>query len=150
QVAFPQLVPPGAITNNDLVASFSCETIGAQLHYTTDGSTPSLSSPGITAGTPFVLTQSCQVKVIGYKMGYTPSGVISNDVVLKVAAPALLHPGSLNLDNDFTVTITNATLNAQMYWTTNGTPPTTNGNLYTAPILISNACTLEVIAVRAG
>lgn len=48
------------------------------------------------------------------------------------------------------VTITDGLQNAQMYYTTNGTVPSTNSTLYTGPIAVNSTETLEAIAAAAG
>ena len=49
-----------------------------------------------------------------------------------------------------TVTISDATPNATIYYTTNGTKPTTNSNVYSVPITVSTTETLEAIAAASG
>src|SRR5580658_2092950 len=49
-----------------------------------------------------------------------------------------------------TVTIVDGTSGAAIYYTTNGSTPTTASTLYTAPISIGSTTTLEAIAVSAG
>jgi len=54
-------------------------------------------------------------------------------------------------DVPFTVAITTATAGASIYFTTNGSAPSsTSGALYTAPILISRTTALRAIATKAG
>ncbi|OLS40007.1 endonuclease [Bacillus sp. MRMR6] len=48
------------------------------------------------------------------------------------------------------VTLTTATENAKIYYTTNGTEPTTAGTEYTTPIVIQTDTSIKAIAVKAG
>jgi hypothetical protein len=49
-----------------------------------------------------------------------------------------------------TVTITDSTQNAAIYYTTDGTNPTTASNLYSSPIMVSASETVQAIAVATG
>ena len=54
--------------------TISCETEGTTIYYTTDGSTPTTSS---TSGTTATISESCTLKAIAVKDGFTNSGVAS-------------------------------------------------------------------------
>jgi sugar lactone lactonase YvrE len=66
-----------------------------------------------------------------------------------VAAPVLsLAQGSYS--GPQTVTVTDATPGVTMYYTTNGTSPTTSSPQYNGSITISRSCTLVVLATLSG
>lgn len=64
--------PPGATFEGQLDVQLSAEPAQAAIHYTTDGTAPTLDSP-LYAGTPLTLTQSTQVRVQAFIDG-APSG----------------------------------------------------------------------------
>jgi hypothetical protein len=48
------------------------------------------------------------------------------------------------------VTISTSTSGASIYYTTNGTTPTTNSNLYSSPVTVASTETLQAIGVKTG
>jgi len=49
-----------------------------------------------------------------------------------------------------TVTLTDSTLNASIYYTTNGTTPTTSSSQYKSPVTITSTTTIQAIATAQG
>ena len=54
----------------------SCETEGAEIHYTTDGSEPTLENGSVYTG-PFAISQSCTVKARAYAIGKKPESAVA-------------------------------------------------------------------------
>ena len=66
-----------------------------------------------------------------------------------VATPTF-SPAAGTYSSAQSVTISDATSGATIYYTTNGTTPTTSSTQYTGPITVSSTETLEAIAVATG
>jgi Chitobiase/beta-hexosaminidase C-terminal domain len=66
-----------------------------------------------------------------------------------VATPTFSPPGGAYTSAQ-PVTISDATSGATIYYTTNGSTPTTSSTAYTGPIAVSSTETLEAMAVATG
>ncbi len=66
-----------------------------------------------------------------------------------LAQPAII-PNSGTFSTSVTVTITNATAGATMYYTTDGSTPTTSSMLYTGPFVITNSTVIRAYGTKAG
>ena len=95
------------------------------------------------------------IKAIAVKEGMTNSTVataqftVNIPVVQKVQAPAI-SPGGGTFDEAKSVSITSATNGAKIYYTTDGTTPTTSSSLYTNAIRVDRSMTIKAIAVKDG
>ena len=124
-------------------ASITTTTLLPSIYYTTDGTTPS-SSNGILYNGPFALTEQTTVKAIVTKDGYTNSAVTTL-TVYKVATPTIQQEtGTHN------VSITTTTPGATIYYTTDGTTPTTSSTLYTGASQDLGGKPIKAIAVKDG
>jgi hypothetical protein len=72
-VATPTITPAGGTFSGSVKVTLACATSGAIIHYTTDGSTPTSSSPTYIA--PFTLTSSVTVNAKASVTGDTDSAV---------------------------------------------------------------------------
>ena len=123
---------------------------GAEIRYTTDGSTPTAASTLYTA--PFNVTTTSTVKAIALKANYANSAVAEQSITIAIptVATPTLTPGTGTYADSVVVTMACATADAQIRYTTNGTEPTAAATLYTAPITLTANTTLKAKAFKAN
>uniref|UniRef100_A0A4Y8PWA1 Uncharacterized protein n=1 Tax=Paenibacillus athensensis TaxID=1967502 RepID=A0A4Y8PWA1_9BACL len=146
----PMINPPGGSFSAPQQVTLTSATSGAVIYYTEDGSTPTENSKKYTG--PFVLTSSKTIKAIATKSGMYNSGVSSesyNFIDNQVEMPVFSSPGGTFAAAQ-TVTISTATSGATIYYTTNGSTPTTQSQVYAGPLTISATTNIKAIAVKAG
>ena len=122
---------------------------GATIHYTIDGSIPTTSSSVYSA--PITVNDAMTIKAIAIKDGYPESSVA--EATYTIAEPCATPTFSVLAGAYSTaqsVTISSITDGATIYYTTNGTEPTTSSTVYSSAISITENMTLKAIAVKAG
>ena len=150
QVATPTFSPgPGTYTGS-VTVTISDATSGATIYYTTDGSTPTSSSAVYTGALTF--TQTTTLKAMAAASGMTNSAVASATytVHLQPVATPTFSPGPGTYTGLVTVTISDATSGATIYYTTDGSTPTTSSAVYTAPLTFTQTTTLKAMAGASG
>ena len=106
-------------------------TSGATIRYTTDGTTPTASSP--VYGGPISVTRSMTIRAIAMAGGMTDSAVASATYTLRAVAPAFNPPGGNYLLPQL-VQLSSPTPNVTIYYTTDGSTPTTSSTRYVGAI----------------
>lgn len=146
-VAPPSFSPaPGTYTSTQSV-TLSDSSVGATIYYTTDGSTPTTSST-VYSG-PITLSSTTTINAIATATGATVSTEATGIYTLPAATPTFsVAPGAYSTAQ--TVAISDATSGATIYYTTNGTTPTTSSTMYSGPITISSSTELQAIATASG
>jgi uncharacterized repeat protein (TIGR03806 family) len=66
-----------------------------------------------------------------------------------LATPVITPPGGV-YSSSISVTITDASPGTTIYYTLDGTTPTTNSTLYTGPFVLTNTVAVQAIAARSG
>ncbi len=135
-----------------LSVSITDATTASAVYYTTDGSTPTTASQLYSA--PFTISATTTVHAIATASGYTQSAVGSASYTYSPTQSVTQTPTFSPAGGSFTsaqqVTISDATPGAVIYYTTNGTTPTTASAVYSSAITVSASSTLEALAVAPG
>jgi hypothetical protein len=149
QVATPAFSPAGGTYTGSVTVTISDATSGAPIYYTTNGSTPTTAS-SVYSG-PITLTQTTTLKAMAATSGMANSAVASGSYTIQqpVATPAF-SPAGGTYTSSVTVTISDATSGATVYYTTNGSTPTTASSVYSGPIAITQTTTLKAMAAASG
>ncbi|MFC5861893.1 chitobiase/beta-hexosaminidase C-terminal domain-containing protein [Acidicapsa dinghuensis] len=129
--------------------TISDATSGAAIYYTTNGTTPTTSSAKYSGA--ISVSASETLEAIAVKSGYANSPVTSAVYTIgKVLSTPTFSPATGTYSSAQGVTISDATAGATIYYTTNGTGPTTSSAIYTSPITVSATETIKAIAVEKG
>jgi N-acetylneuraminic acid mutarotase len=130
--------------------TISDATDGPTIYYTTDGTTPTANST-VYSG-PITVSSTETLEAIATASGCLTSAVASAAYTINLpqaATPTFSVPAGTYTTVQ-TVTISDATAGATIYYTTNGTTPTTSSTNYTAAIPVATTETIQAIAVASG
>ena len=123
-------------------------TSGAVIYYTTNGATPTPASAVYSA--PITIDNTTTLEAIAVYPGGPASAVASATYTISPAMTPTFSTGSGTYHAPPTVKISEGTSGAVIYYTTNGTTPTTASTVYSSPIAVTNTATLAAIAVYPG
>jgi hypothetical protein len=144
---------PGTYTSAQNV-SLASATTGATIFYTTDGSTPTHSSATYSA--PIVVSgTSLTIRAFASASGYQDSPIVVGTyqiqpVTTTVATPTIGPANGTTFSSILSVSMADTTANSTIYYTTNGTTPSTSSTKYTGAFNISASTTINAIAVASG
>jgi pectate lyase len=145
---------PGTYTGTQYVA-MSSPTFGATIVYTTDGSAPScVKEHGTIYSAPVAIAADTTLRAMACALLRAESVITKGDYKIRapetVATPAFSPaPGTYIAAQS--VSITSATADATLRYTSDGTPATcAAGTVYTGPIDVSQSTTLSAIGCAAG
>ena len=151
-VATPQIAPGSETFTGSINVMLTDTTSGAAIYYTTDGSVP---TPGVgttnlyTAA--FSVSATETVRALATATGYATSSVASAVYTLATLTPTPA-PTFSPVAGTYTST-QSVQLNdpgATIYYTTDGTTPTHNSAVYSAPITVATTTTINAIGSAPG
>ncbi len=151
--ATPTFSPAADTYTSDQSVTISCETAGATIYYTTDGSDPTTSSSAYSTAIDVAGDgTSMTIKAIAIADGYKDSPVtsVTYTITYAKASTPTFSPVAGTYTSDLSVEISCATAGATIYYTTDGTTPTTSSTAYTSAITVNASMTLKAVAVKTG
>jgi len=149
EVATPTFNPVAGTYSSTQSVAISDATSGATIYYTTDDTTPTTSSTQYTV--PITVSSTTTIEAIAAASGMTNSAVATATytITTQVATPTF-NPAGGTYSSTQSVAILDATGGSTIYYTTNGTTPTTSSTQYTVPITVSSTTTIKAIAAASG
>jgi hypothetical protein len=128
----------------------SSTTSGATIYYTMDGSTPTTSSTVYSSAISIAATTT--LKALATHSGDTDSGIFS--AVYTITIPTVSTPTVSVAAGTYTsvqnIVLSSTTPGATIYYTLDGTAPTTSSTVYTTAISVSASMTIEAFATLSG
>lgn len=116
---------------------------GAVVRITRDGSVPTSTSEAYAG--PFEIAQNTQLRAVAFKAGMAPSLTAAADYTFAAAMPTF-SPSAGTYTGPISIALTSATPGASLYWTIDGSDPSTSSNQYVTPISIAAGPTKTVKA----
>src|SRR5436189_133050 len=145
----PTFNPAGGTFVGSVTVTLSTSTSGATRYYTTDGSTPTTASSVYTGPVP--LTTTTTLRAMAAASGMSNSNVTSATyTIVQPAAPPTFNPAGGTFVGSVAVTLSTATSGATIYYTTDGSTPTTASSVYTGPVPLTTTTTLKAMAAASG
>ena len=149
-VTTPTFSPAAGEVVSGTTVSISCTPADATIYYTTDGSTPTTSSTVYTEA--ITINSDMTIKAMGVKEGYNNSevAVAAYTTILPTVTTPTFSPSAGEVVSGTTVSISCTPADATIYYTTDGSTPTTSSTVYTGAITINSDMTIKAIGVKEG
>jgi hypothetical protein len=148
----PVFSPQGGNYTAPPSVTLSSATPGAAIYYTTNGTAPTTSSFAYTS--PIVPgTGTTTIEAMAVASGSSQSSVVTAMYVVAqpVTAAPTFSPTAGNYATPPSVTLSDSTAGAVIYYTTNGTAPTTASFVYTGAIVVgTGTTTIKAMAIASG
>ena len=126
-----------------IVHAYDAMNLGDELYNSTQVTSDSVGAP-----VKFSMPTVANGKVyVGAQFSVGVYGLFSS---LPQSTAPTFSPGSGTYTSPVSVTISDASLGTTIYYTTDGTMPTTSSSIYTGPIILTGSTTLNAIAVGGG
>jgi hypothetical protein len=146
-VAKPTASPAAGTYTSTQSVTLSTTTAEASIYYTTDGSTPT--SDSTLYSSPISIEKTTTLQAIAIKDGMDNSSIFTAVYTFFAVMPTAT-PSAGTYTETKSVTLSTTTPDASIYYTTDGSSPTSDSTLYSSPISIEKTTTLKAIAIKDG
>ena len=148
-VATPTFTPTAGTYSEPQNVTIECETDGATIHYTTDGSEPTTDSPVYNSA--ITVSETTTIKAIAVKEGWINSATAeATYTFIQTVATPTFTPAAGTYNSTQNVTIECETDGATIHYTTDGSEPTADSPVFSSAITVSETTTIKAIAVMDG
>jgi hypothetical protein len=145
--ATPAMSPATGTYTSTQTVTITDSTAGSTIFYTLDGSQPTASSTQYTG--PFTVSATATVNAIATAPNFTQSPTARSVITINQPSPAatpVISPVTGTYSSPQTVTITDSTAGSTIFYTLDGSQPTTSSTKYTGSFTVSATTTLKAIA----
>lgn len=143
--ASPQFSPPGGAYSSGQSVKITDASAGAIIYYSINGGSPTQYTAAISVSSSETISAYALTNGLPQSQ---PS--VANYQIGTVAATPVFTPPAGTYTVAQAVSITDAAPASTIYFTTNGSTPTTSSTKYTSPIAVSASETIKAIAVATG
>jgi Legume lectin domain/Chitobiase/beta-hexosaminidase C-terminal domain/Fn3 associated len=150
-VATPMISPVTGTYSSQQTVTITDATSNSSIFYTIDGSQPTTSSTLYAAA--FSVSSTTTVKAIATAPNFTPSATATSLITINPQSPTstpLISPVTGTYTGSQTVTITDATSNSSIFYTIDGSQPTTSSTPFTAAFTVTSTTTVKAIATASN
>ena len=150
----PTFSPSGGTYSSTQAVTLSTSS-GTVICYNTTGSPVTNGTTGCTTGTKYTTpisvaaTETLYAVAGGTGLADSPVGSTTYTISTTVTTPTF-SPVAGSYSSTQSVTISDSTPSSTIYYTTNGSTPTTGSTVYSIPISVSATATVKAIATASG
>ena len=143
KVATPQFEPTGGVFGGFGEFTLSCETAGASIYYTLDGSPVTPQTGLLYDGTPVLVVSSTVPKAKAFLNGWVDSDTATAQFQVELLALSFnIEGGTFPIDSPPTIVPIINNVDADVYYTTDGSTPTELSTPFTTPFIPTQNTTL--------
>lgn len=145
KVGRPVFSPSGGVYDSSQAVVITSSTPGAEIYYTTDGSTPNSNDTLYT--TPVNVSSDTLLRAIAVDGGLEDSDIRTAEFIFKSLAPVISPSDAFFLES-VEVVILSPTPGTTVYYTLDGSTPDSSDFPYTGPFELMSSANVKAIAVH--